>query len=259
LYKKYSSKEKKDLFGFRMMLSIYLCNGESIETVLTSPSNPIKDIMASKHKPKKRELILTTALKLFNKQGSHRVTTNHISKAMSISPGNLYYHFKNKEHIIRELLVRLIEAFDSITRVNSEVKSGLDLIADAIEATGDLIYTYQFIYKELAALLTRDEMFKKMYCDIKEKRAQEFALLFEFIAQMDVLRRAVTPEERDAIIFILWTYTEGIVTALHTSDIPVTRTSIHTQFKKIIYIFKDYLRSNIWSELIQKLDLEKKA
>jgi len=54
--------------------------------------------MTAKPKSKRRDLILTMALKLFNEQGSHKVTTNHIAKAMGINPGNLYYHFKNKEH-----------------------------------------------------------------------------------------------------------------------------------------------------------------
>ena len=215
--------------------------------------------MTVKPKLKRRELILATALKLFNKQGSHKVTTNHIAKAMGISPGNLYYYFKNKEHIIRELLTRLIKGFDSLVRIPGKTKSGLDLIAETIAATSELIYSYRFIYIELAALLARDEIFKAMYHDIKDRRAKEFVLAFAFLAQMGVFRQGITAEERDAVIFIMWTYAEGIITALHTSNIQVTPATIQTHFKKIVYIFKTYLQPEQWSALAQKLDLSEKA
>lgn len=210
-----------------------------------------------KPKTKRSELILNVALKLFNEQGSHKVTTNHIAKAMGISTGNLYYYYKNKEHIIRELLARLIEGFDSLVHIQTEVKSVLDLITETIAATAELIYTYRFIYIELAALLARDEMFKAMYHDIKDRRASEFVLLFDFIAQRGVFRQSVTPEERDAIIFFIWTYVEGIITALHTSNIEVTPASIQTHLKKIVYISKAYIQPELWLELAQKLDLSK--
>jgi AcrR family transcriptional regulator len=214
--------------------------------------------MTAKPKTKRRELILAAALQLFNEQGSHKVSTNHIAKAMGISPGNLYYHFKNKEHIVRELLARLIEGFDSLVHMRGEVKSGIDLIAETIAATARLIYEYRFIYIELAALLARDEMFKAMYRDIKERRAREFGTLFDFVAQMGGFRKTIPTEEQKAIVFIVWTYAEAIITALHTSNIPVTPAAIQIHFKKIVYILKGYLTPVLWSALAQKLDLSEK-
>ena len=215
--------------------------------------------MTVKPKAKRRDLILATSLQLFNEQGSHKVSTNHIAKAMGISPGNLYYHFKNKEHIIRELLARLVEGFDSLVQVRGEFKSGIDLIAEAIEATAELIYAYRFIYVELAALLTRDEMFKTMYCDIKARRAEEFATLFDFVTQMGGFRHRIPPEEQDAIVFIMWTYAEAIITALHTSNIPVTPAAIRDHYKEIVYILKAHLTPALWSELARELGLAEKS
>ena len=57
-----------------------------------------------------RERILDAALALFNDSGTARISTNHIAAAAGISPGNLYYHFQNKEEIIRALFERTVRA-----------------------------------------------------------------------------------------------------------------------------------------------------
>ena len=51
-----------------------------------------------------KSVILDTAVRLFNQHGSQSVSTNRIAAEMSISVGNLYYHFNNKEDIIRSLM-----------------------------------------------------------------------------------------------------------------------------------------------------------
>lgn len=52
---------------------------------------------------KTKDAILKTSLALFNNEGEHAVSSVDIASVMGISPGNLYYHYKGKEPIIREL------------------------------------------------------------------------------------------------------------------------------------------------------------
>ena len=46
---------------------------------------------------------MLTAIKLFNEEGVTNVSTVKLSNELHISPGNLYYYFDNKEHLIRSI------------------------------------------------------------------------------------------------------------------------------------------------------------
>jgi AcrR family transcriptional regulator len=56
---------------------------------------------------KTRDRILETSLRLFNEEGMAKVPTNRIAVELEMSPGNLYYHFRQKELIVERLLRRL--------------------------------------------------------------------------------------------------------------------------------------------------------
>ena len=67
---------------------------------------------------KTRDKIVLAALELFNRDGERNITTNHIAAHIDISPGNLYYHFRNKQEIVREIFslysTELLERFTPI-------------------------------------------------------------------------------------------------------------------------------------------------
>src|SRR5215469_196209 len=61
-----------------------------------------------------KERIIEMAIRLFNEQGTAAISTNHIAQALSMSPGNLYYHFRNKEEILRAILERMIARWEGL-------------------------------------------------------------------------------------------------------------------------------------------------
>ncbi len=67
---------------------------------------------------KTRDKIVYAALELFNEHGERSITTNHIAEHIEISPGNLYYHFRNKQEIVRDIFTlystELLERFTPI-------------------------------------------------------------------------------------------------------------------------------------------------
>ena len=60
-----------------------------------------------------QDRIIHSATELFSDQGERNITTNHIAAHLGIGPGNLYYHFRNKEDIIHSI-------FDQYARHLSE-------------------------------------------------------------------------------------------------------------------------------------------
>jgi len=112
-----------------------------------------------------RNRILEAAIELFNDKGTKSVTTNHIAAAMGISPGNIYYHFGNKEEIIRAIFTHMHEAgLNDYRAINAEQGPGS---APSMEETFLMIqrfnWRYRFFKRELAALVQSDPELKEQF------------------------------------------------------------------------------------------------
>lgn len=99
--------------------------------------------------------ILKAALQLFNEKGTDSVTTHDVAEAAGISPGNLYYHYKNKAAIIRELFYQ-IEVF-SINQWWEKSPSNREVqFSEFMQFYFGTITKYRFFFREFSSLLSQD-------------------------------------------------------------------------------------------------------
>lgn len=121
---------------------------------------------------KTRDRILAKSLEMFNAQGEPNVTTNHIADELEISPGNLYYHFRNKDDIIEQLFARFEERIGDALLVPDGRVPNLEDIWLQMHLVFECIWDYRFIYRDLVDLLTRSRKLKMHFARIL-KRATE--------------------------------------------------------------------------------------
>ena len=155
-----------------------------------------------------RKRILDTALELFNERGTAVVSTNHIAAAASISPGNLYYHFGNKEEIIRALFEQLFDAHDHIFEVP---KNGVPTFADLrrlVRLNFELLLEYRFAYRELAALLRRDEILRERWLEVRRRGYVGFRELIAAFAEAGVVAAPADAGAVERLADLCWLISE---------------------------------------------------
>ena len=104
---------------------------------------------------KTRDRILHVSLLLFNEEGEAQQTAVDISNALGISPGNLYYHFKGKDAIIRALFESFEEEMRLILRGSSGGVASIEDNWVYIYIILEEIYDFRFFYRNLGVLLDR--------------------------------------------------------------------------------------------------------
>lgn len=119
---------------------------------------------------KTRDRILLTSLELFNLCGEPNTTTIDIANEMDISPGNLYYHFRNKDEIIAELYAmyetRMSEVLDAPKDSSIEM---LDYWM-YVHLIFEKMWEYRFLYRDLVSILERNERLQKRFNRILDKK-----------------------------------------------------------------------------------------
>jgi AcrR family transcriptional regulator len=117
-----------------------------------------------------RERVLAVSLALFNERGEAHVTTGMIADELNISPGNLYYHFRNKDQIVEQLFERF-EARVSIGL--PETAPGAGAIEDLwlyLHLMFEAIWDYRFLYRNLDDIVGRNRRLRAHFNQIVDAK-----------------------------------------------------------------------------------------
>lgn len=172
-------------------------------------------------KPNKtKDRILQISLQLFNERGERSVTTNHIAAELRISPGNLYYHFRNKQEIIKELAQQYqSETLEMLALPTDRPLNANDKIS-YFQVLSNQLWAYRFIHRDVYHLVENNEDFRKIYPRFAGQVMQQGQRIYRAFVDAGLMK--MTDSEIEALIINLWivltNWTNFLYMSGHISD-----------------------------------------
>lgn len=148
--------------------------------------------------------ILDAALRLFNEDGTANVTTNHIARALGMSPGNLYYHYRNKEEIVRALFDRIVAEWAKNYAMPEGVMPTIETMEAMFAGNFDIQYRYRFLFRDLTMLLAADPALAAAYRRNREAGIANTRFLIGLFVDAGVLTSPGSDEGVDDLSQLLW-------------------------------------------------------
>lgn len=151
---------------------------------------------------KTRDKIIQASIELFNEHGERNVTTNHIAAHLGISPGNLYYHFRNKEDIILSIYEEYARnlLLDTFPQVSPD-DNPLDTIIKYMDAVFQIMTKYRFFYSNLPVLLAKNETLHDKYVEVQQTISERVSQMLVSLRNANMISFA--DEELADIVVIL--------------------------------------------------------
>lgn len=185
--------------------------------------------------------ILAAAVTLFNQHGTAQVSTNHIAEAAGISPGNLYYHFRNKEAIIRAVCDQLFDLTATMFQPSTDRPPSLADVQQWVRANFIVTWQYAFVYRELPALIKHDPVLGATYATVRQRGYSGFRTLIDVLREAGVLLPTVTPEVCEQLADLCWLLSESWLTALDLQGVPATDVHMQRGIDLMLLVLKPYL------------------
>lgn len=184
--------------------------------------------------------ILHAALKLFNEHGAAAISTNRIAEHCGISKGNLHYHFRNKQAVIRSVFQQALDEMDA-GWYRDHLAPTLEHMAAMFVRQLQLILKYRFFYREMADLLRHDPLLRKRFADNRQRRLKEIERFFLTLSERGLMRIPEDAQRLRSIVDVTWIVSENWLNYLDYHDREVTTEAILAGYYEILEVLRPYL------------------
>ena len=188
----------------------------------------------------------------FNEQGERNVTTNHIAADLGISPGNLYYHFRNKEDIILSIYEEYARnlLIETMPEVSPDVKP-LDAILLYMDVVFQAMMKFRFFYSNLPVLLAKNPLLHDKYVEVQGFIAQRVSELL--LSLRDAKMMDFSDEDLPDIVSILRLVNTFWLSFYQTqnNDNEINDAVFYQGVLKILVIIHPYISTEAKSEFLE--------
>jgi len=183
--------------------------------------------------------IKKSAIKLFNEIDSLSITTNHIAKEAGISPGNLYYHYKNKEEIILDIYKELSSKFVGLNSFENMIlnENFFESMDEMFNQYAKLFYEYRFLLRDSTVLIALDPNLKEEFVKNQEKRIKQIEGVLNYLINEGILKNLnrTSLNKRAKLHWFITAYWQTFTSTTGK----VTKESIH-EAKEVFFEFMIY-------------------
>lgn len=187
-----------------------------------------------------KDKILQASIELFNQVGERQVTTNHIAAHLGISPGNLYYHFRNKEDIVRQIFKEYAKLLETRIKPPSDKAEALDALASYLDAVFELMWRFHFFYANLPDILSRDPALQQDYQQVQQGVLARVTAVLRALKQSGVIQ--IDDEDITDLAHSIKLLVTFWISYLKTQspDKNIDQASVYKGVLKVLLMFKPY-------------------
>jgi AcrR family transcriptional regulator len=208
----------------------------------------------SKKKIGNRERILASSSDLFNQAGGVAITTNHIAKHLGISPGNLYFHFRNKEEIIFELFDQMCRETYAVWKPAKGGSQNPPISPmELIERSYEVFWKYRFFHREMYHLRRKDPKLAKRWKLHISKTMRLLQSMYGQWVKAGVMRQIEDPREMQMISDTVLITSSSFLQFFESLEKPATRRSLRTGLEHLLIFLLPYHTAAYQNAIRQRL------
>jgi AcrR family transcriptional regulator len=200
--------------------------------------------MAERKRPRRtRERILETALGLFNRFGEPNVTTADIANEMEISPGNLYYHFRNKDQIIAELFGAFERRLAPLLTQPEGRAPDIEDLWLLLHLLFEAEWEHRFFFRDLDEIVSRDRKLAARFARLMRSGSHTVIELCRGMVTTGTMhasqREIAALADNVTLVATYWISYQNI-----TGDPGRTETSLDRAAYQVLSLIAPFLRGN---------------
>jgi AcrR family transcriptional regulator len=188
-----------------------------------------------------RDRILKAALHLFNERGEAHVSLAQIAGRLSISEGNLWYHFRTKRDLVTALFAELEERIDrNLSRDPGLAGGNLADFGDYARQSFRDIWEYRFLYRHRFDLEEESELTQRSVALAERAHRYTERILAEMVARKLL---AASPQEISELAANAWIISRYWLDYLQERHglARISEADLHAGVKQLFALYRPHL------------------